>query len=78
VEGQVPGMTALLILAGLVLSPNASARGLELIYKNNAGVAQFKKEKFLDSYESFMALTAVAPYDPHLQFNLGGALAANS
>lgn len=71
-------MTSLLLLASVLLhSPAAQARGLDLIYKNNEGARHFKKEKYLEAYETFLGLTAEAPYDPLLQFNLGAALAAN-
>ncbi len=48
-----------------------------LIYKNNDGVKKYKDQKFLDSYETFLTLTAEDPFDPLLQFNVGSALFAN-
>lgn len=63
-----------LVLFIVAYTSFAAARGVDLIYKNNEGVRQFKKEKQNDSYEMFMGLLAEAPYDPLIQFNLGSAL----
>lgn len=65
-----------LLLILTVVTQQAQARALDLIYKNNTGVRHSGKEKHLEAYETFLGLTAEDPYDPALLFNLGSSLTA--
>jgi len=67
-------MRFILSFAILIFSTSGFARDVGLVYRNNQGVKQFKKEKQMEAYEEFLSLTAEAPYDSLLQFNIGSSL----
>lgn len=57
----------------LIIS-SAQAEPLEMIYKNNRAVGDFKKEKKIEAYEQFLSLLAIDPFNFTVQFNLGSTL----